>query len=99
MCSNLKWWIWFAWWIILYFRHSRLFWVYCHKKKHETIADNTPIQIYTNKIKNRIVFKTKTGYKLELPSPKTMKLLESTRKDVNQDKEESVEVVLVYIVI
>ena len=69
------------------------------QKKHETIVDNTPIPIYTNKIKNRIAFKTKTGYKLELLSPKTMKLLESTRKDVNQDKEESVEVVLVYIVI
>ena len=35
-------------------------------KKHETIADNPPAQIYVNKIKNRIVFKIKTGYKLEL---------------------------------
>ena len=26
-------------------------------KKHETIADNLPMQIYTNKIKNRIAFK------------------------------------------
>ena len=25
-------------------------------KKHETIADNPPVQIYVNKIKNRIVF-------------------------------------------
>ena len=30
-------------------------------KKHETIADNPPVQISTNKIKNRIVFKIKTG--------------------------------------
>ena len=29
-------------------------------KKHEIIADNLPVQIYVNKIKNRIVFKTKT---------------------------------------
>ena len=29
-------------------------------KKHETIADNPPVQIYVNKINNRIVFKTKT---------------------------------------
>ena len=29
-------------------------------KKHETI--NPPVQIYANKIKNRIVFKIKTGY-------------------------------------
>ena len=49
-------------------------------KKHETIADNPPIQICTNKIKNRIVFKIKTGYKLELLSPETMKLLGSTKK-------------------
>ena len=39
-------------------------------KKHETIADNPPVQIYVNKIKSRIVFKIKTGYKLELLSKK-----------------------------
>ena len=49
-------------------------------KKHETLAENPPIQIYPNKIKNRIVFKIKTGYKLELLSPETMKLLGSTKK-------------------
>ena len=35
-------------------------------KKHETLTENPPVQIYPNKIKNRIVFKIKTGYKLEL---------------------------------
>ena len=49
-------------------------------KKHETLTENPPIQIYPNKIKNRIVFKIKTGYKLELLSPETMKLLGSTKK-------------------
>ena len=39
-------------------------------KKHETIVDNPPVQIYVNKIKNRIIFKIKTGYKLELLSKK-----------------------------
>ena len=39
-------------------------------KKHEIIAHNPPVKIYVNKIKNRIVFKIKTGYKLELLSPK-----------------------------
>ena len=34
-------------------------------KKHESIADNPPAQTYVNKIKNKIVFKIKTGYKLE----------------------------------
>ena len=56
-----------------------------------------------NRIKNRIVFKIKTGHKLELLTPETMKLLGSTKKDVDKDKDgenvpklESVEVVLVY---
>ena len=43
-------------------------------KKHETIVDNPPVQIYVNKIKNRIIFKIKTGYKLQLLSLETMKL-------------------------
>ena len=70
-------------------------------KKKETLTENPPIQIYPNKIK--CVFKIKTGYKLELLSPETMKLLGSTKKDVDKDKNEegvskleSVEVVLVH---
>ena len=43
-------------------------------KKHETSTENPAIQNYPNKIKNRIVFKIKTGYKLELLTPETMKL-------------------------
>ena len=49
-------------------------------KKHETLIENLPIEIYPNKIKNRIVFKIKTGYKLELLTPETMRLLGSTKK-------------------
>ena len=71
-------------------------------KKHETLTENPPIQIYSNKIKNRIVFKVNTGYKLELLTPE-MKLLGSTKKDVDADKSsenvpklESVEVALVH---
>ena len=41
-------------------------------KKHETLTENPPIQIYPNKIKNRIVFINKTGYKLELLTTETM---------------------------
>ena len=70
-------------------------------KKHETMANNPPGQIYVNKIKNRVVFKIKTGCKLESLPPETMKLLGSTKKDAAQDKDgenvpklESVEVVL-----
>ena len=72
-------------------------------KKHKTLTENTPIQIYPNKIKNRIVLKIKTGYKLELLTPETMRLLGCAKKDVdlvknseNVPKLESVEVVLVH---
>ena len=60
---------------------------HCIIKKQKTIADNRPVQIYTNSIKNKIVLKIKTGYKLELSSPATMKLLGSTKKDVDQNKD------------
>ena len=35
-------------------------------RKHETLTENPPAQIYCNKIKSRIVFKIKTGYKLQI---------------------------------
>ena len=56
-----------------------------------------------NKIKNRIAFNIKTGYKLELLFPETMQLLRISKKDVDQNKDgqnvpklEFVEVVLVH---
>ena len=58
----------------------------CIIKKHGIIANNPPVQIYVNKINNRIAFKIKTIYKLELLFPETMKLLGITKKDVNQNK-------------
>ena len=56
-------------------------------KKPEVITDNPSVQIYANKTKGRIVFKIKSGYILELLSTETMKLLGSTKKDVDQDKD------------
>ena len=56
-------------------------------KKHETFTENPPVQIYPNKIKHRIVFKIKTGCKLELISLETMKLLGSRNKDADQDQD------------
>ena len=56
-------------------------------KKHATLAENPLVQIYPNKIKNRVVFKVKAGYKLELLSLESMKLLGSTKKDIAQDKD------------
>ena len=55
-------------------------------KKHETIADNPAVQIYVNKLKNRIVFKIKTGYKVELLTKETMQLLGSSKTEIDQNK-------------
>ena len=72
-------------------------------KKHETIVETVPIPIYANTINNRIVFKIKSGYKLELLSKETMKLLGSTKNIIDSDNNseniprlENVEVVLVH---
>ena len=72
-------------------------------KKHGTLTENPSIQIYPNKIKNRIILFKKTGYKLELLTPETMKLLGSTKKEIGKDKNgenvprlESLEVVLTH---
>ena len=43
-------------------------------KKRKTLTENPLIQIYPQKIKNRIIFKIKTGYKLELLALETMRL-------------------------
>ena len=42
--------------------------------------------IYVNEINNRIVFKIKSGYKLELLSKETMKLLGSSADTIDGDK-------------
>ena len=39
-----------------------------------------------NKIQNRIAFKIKDGYSLELLTPETMKLLGSTKNKISEDK-------------
>ena len=61
------------------------------------------IQIYVNKIENRLTFKIKNGYSLELLTPETMQLLGSTKNKITKDKNdenvlhlEITEVVLVH---
>ena len=61
------------------------------------------MKMYVNKIENRITFKIKTGYHLELLTPETMKLLGSTKNKIAKDKNgenvphlEIIEVVLVH---
>ena len=76
--------IWITWWIITYIRYSRLFWIYIKKDGEKTV---TPfIRIYINKIENRIMFKVKTGYYLELLTPETMKLLGSTESKITKNE-------------
>ena len=48
--------------------------------------DKPSVQIYVNKIENRITFKIKNGYSLELLTPETMKLLGSTENKITKDK-------------
>ena len=72
-------------------------------KKHETIANVSPVFIYVNEINNRIVLKIKSGYKFELLSKETMRLLGSLTDTIDGDKNselvpklESVDLVLVH---
>ena len=72
-------------------------------KKHVEDIDEPLVQIYVNKIENRITFKTKNGFSLELLTPETMKFLGSTENKITKDKSgenvphlEITEVVLVH---
>ena len=72
-------------------------------KKHGEDIDKPSVQIYVNKIENRVTFKIKDGYSLELLTPETMKLLGSTKNKITKDKNsenvphlEITEVVLVH---
>ena len=49
-------------------------------KIHVTLTENPPVQIYPNKIKNKITFKIKTGYKLELLTSEIMRILGSKKR-------------------
>ena len=53
-------------------------------KTHGEKTVNPSIRIYINKIENRIKFKIKTGYFLELLTPK--QLLGSTKSNIIKDK-------------
>ena len=48
--------------------------------------ENPPVQTYPKKNQKQNYFQNKNCYKLELLTPETMKLLESTKKDVDKDK-------------
>ena len=57
-------------------------------KKHGEDIDKPSVQIYVNKIQNRVTFKIKNGYSLELSTPQKLKLklLGSTENKITKDK-------------
>ena len=72
-------------------------------RKQETLKIIPPIHVYINRNNNRLVFKIKGGYKLELQTSETMKLFRNTKKLAGKTKHEQkvprielVEVVLVH---
>ena len=58
----------------------------CIIKKHETLTTIPPIHVYINRINNRLAFKRKDGYKLELQTPVAVKLFDSTKKLIEKTK-------------
>ena len=69
---------------VLYQRYSGYF-EYILKKKHRKKSVNPLIKKYINKIENRITFKIKTRYCLEILT-ETMELLESTKSKIPKNK-------------
>ena len=65
-------------------RHSRLYRV--HHKKYETLPTNHPILIYINRVNNRLVFKIKDGYWLELQIAELMKSFGNTEELIEKIK-------------
>ena len=55
-------------------------------KKPGKDIDKPSVQTYVNKIENRITFKIKNSYSLELLTPEAMKLLGSTKNKITKDK-------------
>ena len=55
-------------------------------KKHGENTNQPSVQIYVNKTENRITFKFKNGYALEVLTKETMKLFGSTNDKITENK-------------
>ena len=75
---------WITWWVIFFNRYSKLLLIYLKKTWEKT--DNPAIKIYLNKIENRNTLKIKKGYYFKLLSPKSMKLLRSSKSKITKEK-------------
>ena len=101
----MEWWIWTVRWSFCLLSDGSVSdiqdYVEYIIKKQEALIILT-IHIYINRINNRLVFKKKDRYKLELQTPETIKLFCSTEKSIDKTKNgervpslEEAEVVLV----
>ena len=62
---------------------------HCHEyifKKYRTATYNLSIKKYLKKIENKIAFKIKTGYYLEILMLETKKLIEISKSKITKDK-------------
>ena len=82
----MEWRIWITWWIIYSISDIQDYFEYILKKHREKTV-NLSIRIYTNKIENRITFKIKTRYFLELLTPEKVKLLGSTKSKIKDEND------------
>ena len=87
----MEWRVWITRWLLFCFRYSRLYII----KKYDTLTAIPPIYVYINRINNRLVFKIKDGYRLELQTPETIKIYGSTKKQTDKSSLQEVEVLLV----
>ena len=61
--------IWITWWVYSVSDIQDYFWYII--RKHKTLSGNSLIRVCIDKIENRIRFKIKSGYFLELLAPGT----------------------------
>ena len=83
-------------------QYQSIYFEYVLKKHSESVHD-PPIEIFVSKNENKITFKIKNGYYLELLTPETMKSLGSTESKITGEKNgenfphlEVVELVLIH---
>ena len=55
-------------------------------RNHEAVTDNLTIRIYTNQIENKITYKTKAGYYLELLTSEMMEFIGGAKSKTTKIK-------------
>ena len=81
----MEWRVWMNWLILFWFWYLQLLLV-DQQENYSPDTDNTPIQTYINKIKNRVIFKTKSRHSLELLSSKNYGITWKNYKMIIKDK-------------